>query len=73
MSRLRPHTWFVVVGAIALVAAHSVVLYHAASHIAAPLAVVLGVVALVVLKHLGVLGPLVAVLRRKTGGARRGP
>lgn len=52
---MRP--WMLLVGVIGLVAVH-VVLYYSLSHTALSAAVVSGVIALIVIKHLGLLGPL---------------
>lgn len=54
------------VGTIVLVAGHGIVLYVASSHMALSTAAMLGVIALVVLRHLGLLGPLFALFRRRS-------
>ena len=51
------------VGAIVLIAGHGIILYLASSHMALSTAAVLGVIILVVLKHVGLLGPLYALFR----------
>lgn len=62
--RLRP--WMLLVGVIGLVASHSVVLYYVQSHTALSAAVASGVIVLIVIKHLGFLGPLYALVRRRS-------
>ena len=63
-SRMRP--WMLMVGAIGLVAGHSVVLSYGLSHAALSTAVLSGVIVVVVIKHLGLLGSLYAVVRRRS-------
>jgi hypothetical protein len=63
-SRMRPWMLLVPVGVIVLVA-HSVVFYYALSHAALSAAVVSGVIVFIVIKHLGLLGPLYALFRRR--------
>ena len=62
--RMRSWMLFVPVGVVVLVT-HSVVLYYVLSHTALSAAVVSGVIALIVIKHLGMLGPLYALFRRR--------
>jgi hypothetical protein len=52
-------------GAAFLVAVHGIVLYVAFLHAVLPGAALAGVIILVVLKHLGFLSPLYALLRRR--------
>ena len=49
-----------------LIAGHGVILYYVLSHKALSAAAVLGVIVLVVIKHLGLLGPLYALYRRRS-------
>lgn len=63
--RMRPWMLLALVGVIGL-AAHSVVLYYVLTHTALSAAVVSGVIVLIVLKHLGWLGPLHALFRRRS-------
>jgi hypothetical protein len=63
---MRP---WMLAGLIGLVAGHSVVLYYVQSHTALSAGVVAGVIVLIVIKHLGLLGPLYALFRRRA--ARR--
>ena len=65
-ERPRVRTWLLLVGIIGLVAGHSVVLYYIQKHAALSAAVLSGVVALVVIKHLGLAGPLYAALRSRS-------
>ena len=51
-------------GAMILIAGHGAILYYYSSHLALSGAVIAGVVVLVVVKHLGLLGPLYAILRK---------
>jgi hypothetical protein len=53
------------VGVIGLVAGHVVLLYYGLPHTALSAAVVSGVIVLIVIKHLGLLGPLYALFRRR--------
>ena len=47
-----------------LIAVHGVILYYFSSHMTLSVAVIVGVIAMVVVKHLGLLGPLYALLRK---------
>jgi len=69
-GRLRARAWMLMVGVITLIAAHGVILYYFSSHLALSAAVVSGMIILVVIKHLGLLGPVYALFRRR---ARRKP
>jgi hypothetical protein len=60
------HVWLPALLVIALLAAHFIVLNFAWSHLALP-TVAIGVAILVVVKHLGLLGPLYALLGRRRG------
>jgi hypothetical protein len=62
--RMRSWMLLVPVGVVVL-ATHSVVLYYVLSHAALSAAVVSGAIVLVVIKHLGLLGPLYALFRRR--------
>jgi membrane protein YdbS with pleckstrin-like domain len=64
-GRLRARAWMLAVGAIILIAGHAVILYYFSSHVALSAAVVSGVIILVVIKHLGLLGPVYALFRRR--------
>ena len=56
--------WVVLIGALALIAAHATILRYVWQHTVMSAAVVSGVIILVVIKHLGLLGSLFALLRR---------
>jgi hypothetical protein len=58
--------WFMAVGAIVLIAGHGAILYYISSHIVLSAGVVFGVIVLITAKHLGLLGPLYAVLRGRS-------
>jgi hypothetical protein len=61
----RSRTGAVVVLAVLLIAGHSVILYYASSHLALSAGLVSGVILLIVIKHLGLLGPAYALFRRR--------
>ena len=56
--------WMLLAGVMILMAGHGVVLYYFRLHFALSAAVITGVVVLVVVKHIGLLGPLYAILRK---------
>jgi membrane protein YdbS with pleckstrin-like domain len=62
--RMRRWMLMVPVGVIMLVA-HSVVLYYGLSHKALSATVVSGLIVLIVIKHLGLLGPLYALFHHR--------
>jgi hypothetical protein len=66
---MGPGTLLVFVGIVAVVV-HSVVLYFAWSHTALSAAAVSGAIVLILIKHLGVLGPLYALFRRGSRKSR---
>ncbi len=61
-GRLPKSPWMLLVGVVGLIAGHAYVL----SHMALSAAVLSGVIILVVIKHLGFLGPLYALFRRRS-------
>ena len=61
-SRLLTRTWMLLVGVVGLIAGHVYVL----SHMGLSAAVVSGTIILVVIKHLGLLGPLYALFQRRS-------
>jgi hypothetical protein len=65
-SRLFKRSWMLGVGAVALVAAHAIILRYVLPHAALSAAVVSGVIIVVVINHLGLLGSLFALLRRQS-------
>jgi hypothetical protein len=52
-------------GGVLLIAAHVVVLRHAVAHVRLSREMLAIVIVLVVLKHLGVFGPVYAIVRRR--------
>lgn len=52
---------------IALLAGHGVILYYVSSHMVLSAAVLSGVILLLLLKHVGLLGPLYVLFRRRPG------
>jgi hypothetical protein len=68
--RLLTRTLMLSVGVVVLIAGHGIVVTYFLSHTTLPAAVVLGVMILVVIKHLGwlaaLLGPLHALCRRRS-------
>ena len=64
-SPLRARTWVLAVGVIILIAGHGIILYYFASHVTLSAAVVSGAIILMVIKHLGLLGPVDALFRRR--------
>ncbi len=65
-NRLRVRHWMaLLVGAVVLITTHGVILYYVSSHTAVSAAIVFGVIVLLVLKHLGFLGGLYGVFRRR--------
>jgi hypothetical protein len=69
-SHLLKRPSVLVVRAVALIAAHAAILRYVLPHLAISAAVVSGVIALLVIKHLGLLGSLFALIRRRLPPAR---
>jgi hypothetical protein len=73
----RPHllarrrVWMLPVLVIVLLAGHGVLLYYVSSHVMLSAAVLSGAIILLVIKHLGLVGPLYALLRRRRSGDGR--
>ena len=65
-SLLRERIWMLLAIAVVLVAGHGVILYYFSSHLALSSAVVAGVVVVAVIKHVGLLGSLYGLLRRRS-------
>jgi hypothetical protein len=55
----------VIVLAVLLMAGHGIILYYASSHFGLSAGLVAGVILLIVIKHLGLLGPAYALFRRR--------
>lgn len=56
--------WIVLAVAVMLIAGHGIILYYLSSYLALSVAVIAGVTVLVIVKHLGLLAPLYAALRK---------
>ncbi len=68
MLPIMKHTgrlWLSIAVAAVLIAGHGVILYYVTSHMAVSTAAIAGVILLVLVKHLGLLGPLYAMLRKR--------
>jgi len=65
-SRLPLRPWMVLVGVVVLIAGHGIIVYYVSSHVALSVTVMAGLTLLVVIKHLGLLGPLYALFRRRS-------
>jgi len=63
-SRLRARSWRVPLGVIILIAGHGIIVYYLSSHVALTAAAASGVIVLLVIKHLGLVGPVYALFRR---------
>jgi hypothetical protein len=61
----RGRIWTIAVIAFLLIAGHGFILYTVSKHLALTAGVVGGVALLIVIKHLGLLGPAYALLRRR--------
>ncbi len=57
--------WMLPVLVIVLLAAHGVILYYVSSRVMLSAAVLSGAIILLVLKHVGLLGPVYALFRRR--------
>ena len=60
----RGRLWLFAALAVVLVALHGSILYYASSHLALSVGFIAGIVLLIVIKHLGLLGPVFALFRR---------
>jgi membrane protein YdbS with pleckstrin-like domain len=65
-SRLLTRSLVLSVAVVVFIAGHGIILYYVSSHTALRAAVLSGVIILVVIKHLGMLGPLYALFRRRS-------
>jgi membrane protein YdbS with pleckstrin-like domain len=59
----RNRLWIVAAVAAVLIVGHGVILYYFSSHFALSAAVAGGVAVLIIIKHLGLLGPLHRIFR----------
>jgi len=78
MLRMKGHrvpgrSWMVVVIAATLIAGHGFFLYYVSSHLVFSAVVLWGLIAVVVIKHLGLLGSLYALVRRRFWRSNVGP
>jgi len=64
----RRRVWMLPVLVIVLLAGHGVILYYLSAQVMLSAAVLSGAIILLVLKHVGLLGPLYARLRRRRSG-----
>jgi membrane protein YdbS with pleckstrin-like domain len=63
----RGRIWILAALALILIAGHGFILYSASKHLALSVGLLVAVALLVVIKHLGFLGPAIALLRRRRG------
>jgi hypothetical protein len=70
-SLSRTRLWILTVGIIALLAGHGIVLYYVSSHIALSASLILGTIVLLMIKHVGLLWPLHALFRHRSGSDHR--
>jgi membrane protein YdbS with pleckstrin-like domain len=61
----RRRVWMLPVLVVVLLVGHGIILYYMSSHVLLPAAVLLGVIMVLVIKHVGLLGPLYSRLRRR--------
>jgi hypothetical protein len=79
MLRMKRHrvpglrSWLLVVIAAVLIAGHGFFLYYVSSHLVLSVAILWGVAAGVVIKHLGLLGSFYALIRRRLWRSDAGP
>jgi hypothetical protein len=64
----RRRLWILAVLLIVLVAGHGAVLYYLSAHVVLSAAVLSGAIIVLVTKHVGLLGPLYALFRRRRSG-----
>jgi hypothetical protein len=60
----RGRLWVALTAIPVLIAVHGVILYYFSSHMTLSVAVIVSVIAMVVIKHLGLLGPLYALFQK---------
>lgn len=66
----RRRVWILPVLVIVLLAGHGVILYYVSSQVLLSAAVLSGAIILLVIKHVGLFGPLYALFRRRRSGHR---
>jgi hypothetical protein len=70
-GRLLMRTLLLSMAAAVLIAGHGFILYYVSSHMALSAAAISTLIIVLVIKHLGLLGPLYALFQRRSrGGAR---
>ncbi len=67
----RKRFWILPLLLVVLIAGHGVILYYVSSHVMLSAAVLSGAIILLVIKHVGLLGPVYALFRRRR--SRNGP
>jgi hypothetical protein len=67
----RGRFWILPVLLVVFLASHGVILYYASSHVMVSGAVLAGAIILLLIKHLGLLGPVYGLFRRRR--SRNGP
>jgi hypothetical protein len=72
-SLFRRRIWMLVVLAVMLIAGHGITLYYVSSHLVLSAGLLSGLILLIVIKHLGLLGPVYALFRRRvtSGGEKQ--
>jgi len=70
MLRMTARIGMLAVVALILIGAHGIIIYYFSSHLALSTAVVSSVIILVLIQHLGWLGPLLVVFRRRSKPVR---
>lgn len=63
-GRTLTHTLLLVAGAVVVIAGHAMILYQISSRTTLSIAIVSSIIGLVVIKHLGLFGPLFVLARR---------
>ena len=69
-SLFRRRIWMLALLAVMLIAGHGIILYYTSSHLALSAGLVSGIILLIVVKHLGLLGPVCALFRRRVISGR---
>ena len=64
-SLFRRRIWMLAVLTVMLGAGHGIILYYASSHLALSAGLLSGLILIIVSKHLGLLGPVYALFRRR--------
>ena len=67
---LRRRIWIVAALAVTLIAVHGITLFYASSRLVLSAGFVSGLILLIVIKHLGLLGPVYALFRSRVISGR---